>query len=142
MNQILKSCHCWLDFFLSSIMPKLWPVSISLSFFLPPHWTQSSKRLGSFAWFLDAVNRTSLETFWHTQVLNIKYLWLVKISVSLWCSLLIHECGFFAFYLFVHLFICLILFSVFWYINYLSSIFSHVIISLFYKEKSSFKIKF
>ena len=56
-----------------------------------------------FAWFFDAADKKSLETFWHTQVINLKYLRFDKISVSSWCSMVAHNWR--TIYLYVYLFI-------------------------------------
>ena len=90
----------------------------SLSFLLrgrlnncPPPWMQPSEQI--FAWFLDAANKTSLEIFLHLLVLNQKYLWFEKISVSLWCSMVgRHLFNFlsFRFYLIIYIFVLFLFF--------------------------------
>ena len=42
--------------------------------------THTPERLGIFAGNLNHANETSLETFWHTQVQNLKYLSLTSVS--------------------------------------------------------------
>ena len=56
-------------------------------YFCRSPWIQTLDRLGIFVCNLDPANQTFLETFWHTQVQNQKYLWFDEIqcrSGALW----------------------------------------------------------
>ena len=46
-------------------------------------WTHTAERLGIFVWNLNHANKNSLETFWHTQVWSLKYLFLTIILLFL-----------------------------------------------------------
>ena len=43
-------------------------------YFCHSSWTHTPEQLGIFMWNLKHANKTSLETFWRTQVWNLKYL--------------------------------------------------------------------
>ena len=50
-------------------------------------WTHTAERLGIFVWNLNHANKNSLETFWHTQVWSLKYLFLtiILLFLTLYC---------------------------------------------------------
>ena len=48
-------------------------------YFCHSPWKHTPERLGTFAWTLNDASKISLETFWHNQVWNLKYLSLTNV---------------------------------------------------------------
>ena len=51
------------------------------AYFCHSLWTHTQEQFGIFAWNLNHADKTSLETFYYTQVSNLKYLFLIIVLV-------------------------------------------------------------
>ena len=98
---------------------------------LPERYLQSGFLLG----FRALLTKLPDKYFGISQVLNYKYLWFDKFSVSLWCSMVAHKCRWFFFFFFFTF--CFYLFNSMFRLystNFLILILLYTIISFFNKE--------